>query len=332
MKTKLECVIKSPCKELVLPENVFLPEFVWEEGIKHHPEKLALVNGVTGRSYTYKEGYESCKKISIALKGLGIKKGDVVALFMPNNPECIVFFLGAAGIGAITTPINPNSTQYEVSRQFEASNTKLVITVPSFTDTIEKAITKINSAVKIIVVDEGNEKHGTIYPTYPNLIEQIPKNEAEKFLFQGDAWNETAYLPYSSGTTGLPKGVMLTTRNLVSSIYLTVYGEELEFIKFATDKFQSKTICVLPMYHVMGAMMTSMPTLRAGGQVITIPRFEPGLFSTALKNFKPTFLHLTPPLLAFLANDERVTPEHLDLVDNITVILRCMISKLGRLN
>ena len=67
-------IIRSPCKELMLPDNVSLPEFVWEEGIKHHQDKLALTNGVTGRSYTYKEGNEDCKKFAIALKAFGIKK------------------------------------------------------------------------------------------------------------------------------------------------------------------------------------------------------------------------------------------------------------------
>ena len=319
MRKGQENIIKSPCIELTLPQNVALPEFVWEEGIKHHPDKLALVNGTTGRSYTYREGHESSKKFAIALLELGITKGDVIALFMPNSPDFIVSFLGIAGIGAITTTINPNSTPYEVSKQFKASNTKLLVTIPSLTDIAEKAIKKTNSAIKIILLDEDDETEDKIYPTYQKLIKQVPTNVIEEFQFQSDTWNETAFLPYSSGTTGLPKGVMLTTQNLVSSIYLTVYGEKLDFIKLATDTYQSRTICVLPMFHVVGSMMTSMPTLRAGGQLITIPKFKPDLFATTLEKFRPTFLHLVPPLLDFLANDERITSQHLNSVENVTV-------------
>ena len=87
--------------------------------------------------------------------------------------------------------------------------------------------------------------------------------------------NKTVMLPYSSGTTGLPKGVMLATKNLVSNIYQNVYGEELDFIKVATNEFQSKIICVLPMFHIFGLAVSSLPTLRAAGQVVTIPKFEP---------------------------------------------------------
>ena len=312
-------IIRSPCKELMLPDNVSLPEFVWEEGIKHHPDKLALVNGVTGKSYTYKEGNTDCKKFAISLETLGIKKGDVVALFMPNCPEYILCLLGIAGIGAIITTINPNYTPHEVSKQFEASNTKIVITIPSITNIAKEAIDKIDCNVDIIIVDEDDVTRDSSYSTYQRLIGNVSNGEVNEYQFQCDTWDEVALLPYSSGTTGLPKGVMLTTKNLVSNIYQNVYGKELDFIKHATDTFQSKIICVLPMFHIFGLFVTSMPTLRAGGQVITIPKFEPNLFAKTLKKYRPTFLHLVPPLVAFCANNETVTSNHLESVEHIMV-------------
>ena len=312
-------IIRSPCKELMLPDNVSLPEFVWEEGIKHHQDKLALINGVTGRSYTYKEGNEDCKKFAVALKAFCVKKGDVVALFMPNCPEYILCILGVAAIGATTTTINPNYTPHEISRQLMASDTKLVVTIPSLIDIVKEALQKITSKVHIIILDEDQVSLDKSYPTYQNLIEQVSKNETEKFQFQNDTWNEIALLPYSSGTTGLPKGVMLTTKNLVSNIYQNVYGEELDFIKRATSAFQPKLICVLPMFHIFGLPAGCMPTLRAGGQIITISKFEPNLFAATLKKYRPTFLHLVPPLVAFCANNEIVSSNHLDSVEHIMV-------------
>ena len=120
---------------------------------------------------------------------------------------------------------------------------------------------------------------------------------------------------------------MLTTKNLVSNIYQNVYGKELDFIKLATNAFQSKIICVLPMFHIFGLLVSSMPTLRAGGQVITIPKFEPNLFTTTLEKFKPTFLHLVPPLVAFCANNETVTSNHLESVEHIMVYFCSSIFK-----
>ena len=77
-------IVKSPCKELIIPSNVSLPEFIWEQGLKHHAQNKALVDGQTGKSYTYKEAYEESKRFSISLTALSIVKGDVVAFFMPK--------------------------------------------------------------------------------------------------------------------------------------------------------------------------------------------------------------------------------------------------------
>ena len=218
-------VIKSPCKQLMIPDNVSLPHFVWEEGVNNHPDKLALINGVTGKSYTYKDGNNNCKKLAIAIKRLGIQKGEVVAIFMPNCPEYVFCLLGIIGIGAITTTINPNHTKYEVSKQFNASNTKLVITIPRLTNVVKEAIGKIDCKVDIIILDEEVLNSNHDYPTYQWLIDQVSNNEVHEFQFQTDTWNDTVLLPYSSGTTGLPKGVMLSTKNLVSNIYQNFYME-----------------------------------------------------------------------------------------------------------
>ena len=186
---------------MTLPKNVALPDFVWEEGLKNHPDKLALVNGATGRSYTYQEGHDSCKKFAIALMALGIEKGDVVALFMPNSPEFIVSLLGVAGIGAITTTINHNSTPYEVSQQLEASNTRVVVTTPFLTDIAENAIKKTSLAVRIILLDEDEDKDDATYLKYQKMINHVPKDVVEEFQFQSDTWNELVFDIISSNKT-----------------------------------------------------------------------------------------------------------------------------------
>jgi acyl-CoA synthetase (AMP-forming)/AMP-acid ligase II len=318
-------IVKSPCKELVLPFNVSLPEFVWEQGIKYHRTNVALINGVTGKSYTYEEGYRECKKFAISLNKLRIGKADVVALFMPNCPEYILCLLGTFGIGAVATTINPNYTAHEVSKQFLASNTKLVVTIPKLINIVKDAIKKIDVDIKVIVLGEEGEYDSDHYQSYNELMSNVQNSEEKEFTFEKDTWDEVALLPYSSGTTGLPKGVILTTKNLVSNVYQNVYGQELNFIKLATDTFQPKIICVLPMFHIFGLLVTSLPTLRAGGQVITIPKFESNLFANTLETFKPTFLHLVPPLVAFCASNEAVTPLHLESVEHIMVILDLQI-------
>ena len=312
-------IVKSPCKELIIPSNVSLPEFIWEQGLKHHAQNKALVDDQTGKLYTYKEAYEESKRFSISLTSLSIVKGDVVAIFMPNRPEYIISLLGILGIGGIATTINPNYKEHEVARQLSASNTRLIVTVPSLIDIVEGAIEVTNATIKVIVVGEDGNLSEENYYSYDDVKHQIDHDRIKKFSFESTDSEEVALLPYSSGTTGLPKGVMLTTKNLISNIYQNVYGDGMKFIKLANDSYQSKTICVLPMFHVFGLCVTSLPTLRAGGLVVTLPKFDPNMFTRALREFRPTFLHLVPPLVDFCANHKSVTPQHLSSVEHIMV-------------
>ena len=314
-------IVKSPWKELVIPSNVSLPEFVWEVGLTRHATKTALIDGVTGHSYTYKEAHADSKRFSILLQDLSIEKGDVVALFMPNCPEYIICLLGTMGIGAIATTINPNYTAHEVAKQFEASNTKFIVTTQTLTNVVKEAIKIIDTEIKIIVMGADKERNASEYYVYDDLMRRIQDDRLHEFAFHKDNWDDVALLPYSSGTTGLPKGVMLSTKNLVSNIYQNVYCREIEFVKQATVNYQAKLIGVLPMFHIFGLAVSSLPTLRAGGQLITIPKFEPALFAETLKRFKPTFLHLVPPLVSFCASNEDVTANHLESVEHIMVKL-----------
>ena len=125
--------------------------------------------------------------------------------------------------------------------------------------------------------DENGNVNEENYYSYDDVIHQIDHDRIKQFSFESTDSEEVALLPYSSGTTGLPKGVMLTTANLISNIYQNVYGDGMKFIKIAKDSYQSKTICVLPMFHVFGLCVTSLPTLRAGGLVVTLPKFDPNM-------------------------------------------------------
>ncbi len=124
-----------------------------------------------------------------------------------------------------------------------------------------------------------------------------------------DVDNDLACLPYSSGTTGLPKGVMLTHFNLVANMCQEVRGPPEISICVENPEEQPVTLCVLPLYHIYALNVTMGSTLFCGGKLVMLPEFKPKTFVEALDKYRPTFLHLAPPLLAFCADYDGVTPD-----------------------
>ena len=120
-------------------------------------------------------------------------------------------------------------------------------------------------------------------------------------------------LPYSSGTTGVPKGVQLTHRNLVAQMEQLVHPE----VKLVD--MEQVTVCVLPLYHIFAMHVTMSNMLWNAGKLVTVPMFEPSMFLKTLVDYRPTTLHFAPPLVGFLANHPAVTPEHLASLNTIVV-------------
>ena len=112
---------------------------------------------------------------------------------------------------------------------------------------------------------------------------------------------------------------MLTSENLISNICQNVYAKGLDFIDFPTAKTQPRTVCVLPMFHVFGLLVTSLMTIHVGGKVVTISKFDPKVFRKSIQKHKPTFLHLAPPLVSFLANSQDVTEDHFKCLKHVQV-------------
>ena len=106
---------------------------------------------------------------------------------------------------------------------------------------------------------------------------------------------------------------------MIANICQAVYAKGLDFIDFPTAKTQPRTVCVLPMFHIFGLMVTSLMTIHVGGKIATCSKFEPKTFVKSLLKHQPTFLHLAPPLVSFIANNEKVTEEHLKYLKHVQV-------------
>ncbi len=130
--------------------------------------------------------------------------------------------------------------------------------------------------------------------------------------------NEIVVLPYSSGTTGPPKGVALTHYNMVANICQCLHPDILMLLRTEGAAQQESTVAVLPFFHIY-AMNTIMTlAMHLGAKIVTLPKFEPEAYMLALQKYKPTWLNLVPPLVSFLATHPKVQSSHLASVKNIT--------------
>lgn len=267
---------------------------------------IALIDGISGREYSYNELNESINKFSSGLQRIGFKPRDVMGIVAPNSPEYAVIYLGTLAAGGTVSTCNPTYTADELAYQFNNSNTKIITTIPAILPTVQEAAAK-SKVEKIIVLDasDRNSSSGNLLSYTSILTDSGPILEPIQ-----TAPDDVVVLPYSSGTTGLSKGVMLTNQS-VSANVLQLSGPDL------LDVENSRLIGVLPFFHIYGMVVVLLSSLKAGSKLVILPKFEPESFLSTIENYKISIAHIVPPLVVFLAKHPLVVNYDITSINDI---------------
>jgi acyl-CoA synthetase (AMP-forming)/AMP-acid ligase II len=274
-------IFRSPYAEILIPEAPLTQVIL--ESMSRFQDKPALVEAGTGRTITYRELAEKIERVAASLKSRGFRKGDCLAIFSPNLPEYAIAFHAAAHLGGIITTINPLYTAQEVAHQLRDAGAKFLVTIPQLLD---KAL-EARSETEVVEVFVFGEAEGAT--AFNSLFETTERAPAAHINPREDL----CALPFSSGTTGLPKGVMLTHHNLVSNM------RQMEQMKLFDEN--DKLVCVLPLFHIYGLMVILNLGLYKGATIVTMPRFELEQLLRVIQDHRITFAHLVPPIMLALA-------------------------------
>ncbi len=279
-------IFRGPFPEVTIPE-VPLTQLVMQRA----PElanKPALIEAPTGRVVTYSELADSITRVAGNLAKRNFKKGDVVGILSPNLPEYAMVFHGVASLGGINTTLNPLYTEHEVAQQLKDAGARFLVTAPDFIDKARKAA----GAASIEELFVFGEADGAT--PFAALLESAAQAPAVEINPREDL----VALPYSSGTTGFPKGVMLTHYNLVANI------RQMEGLCYFTEN--DTLICVLPLFHIYGLVVILNMGLYTGSTIVTMPRFDLEQFLKAISDYKVTLAHLVPPIVLALSKNPKI--------------------------
>ncbi len=270
----------SPLPPVVIPE-VPITEFVLRR-TAIHPDRPALIDGTSGRVITFAELDEQIHRLAGGLRTAGFAPGDVLALMAPNVPEYAVVFHAVAVAGGTVTTVNPTYGASEVAFQLADAGASMLVTIGAFADVAREAIASTN-ITEIITID-GADGTTALSTLVGDRIEQHPV----------DVFEQLVVLPYSSGTTGLPKGVMLSHHNLVANIcqceHAIVYEPDGEL-----------ALAFLPFFHIYGMQVLMNGLLANGVTVVTLPRFDLEQALGLIQQHRITRLFAVPPVVLALA-------------------------------
>ena len=279
-------IIRSPYPDVDVPE-ISLPGFVLEHADTRGAAP-AVIDAPTGRTLSYRELNDQVRRVAAGLRARGVAKGDVLALCSPNGPEFVVTYYAAASAGAAITTVNPVATSSEMAAQLTAAGARWLVTTPEvFRDKGQQAAAGAGIRESFVFGAAGGAT------PFASLAGAAP-DDAPPAISPDDLM----LVPFSSGTSGLPKGVMLTHRQLVASLCQTMVPHPVR----AGDVVAG----VLPLFHIFGMQVTMSATLRAGGTLVTIPRFSLDSFLGALEAYRVTRAELVPPIVLALANHPAV--------------------------
>ncbi|MFJ9518679.1 AMP-binding protein [Kitasatospora sp. NPDC101801] len=253
-----------------------------------HADTPALVDGLTGQSVSYAQLDGASRRCAAGLAEAGVRKGDRIALFSPNTIAYPVVFYGATRAGATVTTVSSLSTAAELAGQLRDSGARWIVTIALFLPVATEAAAALaaeGSPIEEIFVCDQAEGHRSLADL---LASTAPEPTPEI-----DPATDIAVLPYSSGTTGLPKGVMLSHRNVSSnllqtdSVHATGQGERI--------------LAVLPFFHIYGLTALLNHPLRSGSTVVVLPRFDLEQFLRTIQDQRIEGVFVAPPIVLALA-------------------------------
>lgn len=280
-------IFRSPFPDVEIPLAA-LTDFVFK-GVNERAERPALIDGTSGRVLTYAQLLGAVRAAAAGLARRGFGKGDVLALYSPNLPEYAVAFHAVATLGGVITPVNPLYTIEELGKQLEDSGAKWLVTIPPLLERAREA-SKGRGLKELFVFGEA-EGATPFAALLEGGADDLPS-------VQINAREDLVVLPYSSGTTGVCKGVMLTHHNLVAN---------LSQIAGAGHDWRDETlICVLPLFHIYGMVAIMNHGLYCGATVVTLPRFDFEQVLKTIEDYRVTFAHLVPPIVLALSKSPLV--------------------------
>ena len=286
----------SPFPDAYLPE-VPLTTYVFENAAAR-ADKAAFIDGPTGRIVTYGALLDSVQRLAGGLTAKGFGPGHVLAIMAPNIPEYAVVFHGVAMTGGAITTINPTYTSHEVHHQLTDAGATVLVTVPMFLETAREGA----EGTKVEEIYVFGEAEGDARAFSELMGEPLTEHAAVDL-------DDVVVLPYSSGTTGLSKGVMLTHRNLVANVIQVVGPAELGE--------HDTIVAVLPFFHIYGMQILMNSGLSAGVTIVTMPRFDLEQFLQLHQDHGITRSFVAPPIVVALAKHPIVDNYDLSKLDQV---------------
>ncbi|MFC7679127.1 long-chain fatty acid--CoA ligase [Paenibacillus sp. GCM10028914] len=281
-----------------------------------YPDRPALY--FMGKSISYKKLLELSYRMAHALRGKGIAKGDRVAIMLPNCPQVVISYYGTLLAGAVAVMTNPLYMEREIEHQMKDSGAKVMITMDMFAHRVEKVIaeTKLQHMIVTSIADYLPFPKNLLYPikakkdgplpvvTYSESVhsfkELIAASADIPVCEKINADKDLALLQYTGGTTGVPKGVMLTHTNLIANTLQSANW------CYKVEEGKERYLAALPCFHVFGLTVLMNQAIYRAGELLLVPKFEVTMILELIRKRKPTLFPGAPTMYIALINHPRI--------------------------
>ncbi|KAF0488031.1 acetyl-CoA synthetase-like protein [Gigaspora margarita] len=258
-------------------------------------DKIIFIDGVNNKNLTFGRFKNESRKFAALLKNrIGFKQGDVLMILSPNHIDYPIVLLGTNAAGGIVTLANPNNTPSELRHQLIDSKASVLITHQNSLD----VVVQVSKEAKIPVFNIflfGDEELNGCKPFRPELIDEHEIEPVDYSL--EESISTVAYLCYTSGTTGMQKGVQLTHMNVVSNLA--------QIASFEKDlNSQSIIMGVLPFFHSYALTCVVHATLLHGATTVILPSFNAKTFCHCIRKYKIDYIHIVPQAIFELVKDQ----------------------------
>ncbi|EDV24419.1 uncharacterized protein TRIADDRAFT_1761, partial [Trichoplax adhaerens] len=270
-----------------IPDNINLVDFIFQY-FDEYGSRVAVVDAKTGHSYTYAQIREFTIKLASALLRLGLSNDDVVAIYAPNIPEYPIVFFGTVLAGGTACIVNPAYSVKELTNQLELSEAKYIFTVSAFLDKAKEAAARRDIS-NIYVMDNITDSDIT-------LAQELLEDDGSRYKSKKiNSCENIAAIAFTDGTTGSPKGVILTHHNIISNV------SQAAVRPFFTVDEQDILLALIPWFDIYGMVANLLIGLRFGGKLVSLAEANTTVFLETIQQHKITIATITPRIAASLS-------------------------------